>query len=910
MKYYEDKEYWGLDIEGNGLMFTKDEVSKVWIIALENISSGKAYNFHDFPNLIGEEVTYTYTGKSGDKEEAKRVVPTRDGTLLQGAQFVYKLLKKGDKLAIHNGMNYDMPLLHKFFPKFNDLIGLDCPIKPWDWGIDTLLTSRLQHFDRTALSGIKGTHGLAAWGKRLTSEGKPDVKDWSECYPLTIVRCIEDINIQCETFKYLKDEFNHLKLHDIDMTKAVELEHKFAYWSMRQEKFGARIDVDHAKECVEFLKKEIDVLRKQIEPLLPPTVVKPAKVSPMKIKSQIGLTLKPYLKGWIDAYNSECDNPDERLKYRDTMKNGKPVKLFPSKALIEDMLDKSKPMRACSVQVFQTITKSWYTVGIGNKKSHVEMEGSDTYDSILECRNYIKSINNGVTKGYHPIKHTEETTQLYQSVADYFGVEVDSDLVGGYFSKIGFEQSKMSQHAIVKEFLLKNGWIPTDYTLEKIKGTKQDKKAPYTDKTGKWRKGEVYETVYPWKQLNKDTGQMEWVAIDVHYGECYPKTPKITEDSFDTINGGIGELIAKYNTYEHRLKFIQNQGDDTKGLLNILKSNRRIPAGVNTFGTATGRSSQYSWVNAPSESAVFGKETRQLVVAGKGNTLLGIDMNSAQLAIAGYYAGNKKYYDQVCSGDEYVDDADGNKIYIGESGHCANARAFGLISDKMYERALKTQDPDLLHEMGLIRKFSKGGSFATIFGASGVKVARTLKIADKDGEKVKNAFLNKIGLDKVIEYVSNRMKDTDLRVNQYTLDWAKRGSKAFMLQGEGKGNRGYIELSHGYYNYCSQGHKKFNYLDQGTESVAQKLAVIYLGEQITKQKLKAQQVLNVHDEVLVECRESDVEAVKVIMNDMYRVAAEDIYNFHTTQSKWWRDLKFPIDLSSPAVSGKSYYDCH
>ena len=118
---------------------------------------------------------------------------------------------------------------------------------------------------------------------------------------------------------------------------------------------------------------------------------------------------------------------------------------------------------------------------------------------------------------------------------------------------------------------------------------------------------------------------------------------------------GIGRAIADYNTYSHRRRFFQNPSDTTKGLLNNVREDGRISCGVNTFSTATGRSSHSLWVNAPGVGALYGEETRQSIVAPEGRKLVGADMKSAQLSIAAYYANNYDYYMAVAFGEEKKD---------------------------------------------------------------------------------------------------------------------------------------------------------------------------------------------------------------------------------------------------------------
>lgn len=468
---------------------------------------------------------------------------------------------------------------------------------------------------------------------------------------------------------------------------------------------------------------------------------------------------------------------------------------------------------------------------------------------------------NGVAKEYQIKPTAKPTTKLVvatgnygKAVAEWFDIDpkrakTDKPVAGPY-CKIEYSPSKMSQHEVVKDYLLKEcGWKPTEYNYKKEKDGSYARDA----------RGRLIET-----------------------------SPKLTEDSYDSIKGSIGESIAKYNTYSHRRRFLENDKDDEKGLLNMVRDNGRIPCGLNVFGTATGRSSQYVWVNAPSVGTLFGEEVRTTIRAPKGRVLIGADMKSAQLSIAAYYAKNYDYYMAVADGQEEIDDPDniGKKIYLGESGHCVNARAFGLVSDEEWKRAIETQDKELLHHISLQRKLSKGGSFATIFGATGKKVATTLGIPEQQGVEAREKFLAEIGLDDPIERLD-------------------RMTKKYKY-----GQGGYIELPFGYWVWCKSKHKQFNYLDQGTEAACQKVAVNYFEKHVKTRGLDAFKILDVHDEFLVESNPACQQEVGALMCESYKYASDKCFEWHKEHSQWFSDLEFPFNLDGGFKVGETYCDVH
>ena len=228
------------------------------------------------------------------------------------------------------------------------------------------------------------------------------------------------------------------------------------------------------------------------------------------------------------------------------------------------------------------------------------------------------------------------------------------------------------------------------------------------------------------------------------------------------------------------------------------------------------------WVNAAGMGSLYGEEIRKCIIAPKGRKLIGIDMKSAQLAIAAFFAKNWEYYEAVAQGQEVEKDETGKELYVGMSAHCHSARNFGMVSQEEFERAVAEQEEELLHSIALRRGKSKGASFGVIFGCAGALLAKMLGIPEEEGNQKKNNFLQQMGLDGVSEW----------------LDTCRDKYKA--------GRGWYIPLSFGYWVYCKSPHKAINYVIQGTESVAQKLCVNRFEREVVRLGLDAVKVLDYH----------------------------------------------------------------
>ena len=229
-------------------------------------------------------------------------------------------------------------------------------------------------------------------------------------------------------------------------------------------------------------------------------------------------------------------------------------------------------------------------------------------------------------------------------------------------------------------------------------------------------------------------------------------------------------------------------------------------------------------MNLPADGAVFGKEMRQCVVADEGKELVGIDQKSSQLSIAAFVTNNVDYYDAVANGIEMKNEDDGSEIYVGTSAHCVNSRYFNLVTKEEWQRAVETQDPDLIHDIVLRRKKSKGLSFASLFGCGPAKLALMGGFTMSEAKSKLQAFLDNMGLSGVIQF----------------LETCKNKYK--------RGNGFYIPTAFGYWVYCSGMHKAVNYLIQSIEGAVQKRAVIHLDNEIQKRgwRGKVDKILDMH----------------------------------------------------------------
>jgi DNA polymerase I-like protein with 3'-5' exonuclease and polymerase domains len=391
----------------------------------------------------------------------------------------------------------------------------------------------------------------------------------------------------------------------------------------------------------------------------------------------------------------------------------------------------------------------------------------------------------------------------------------------------------MSQHAIVKDYLLSIGWKPTQYNFKK-------------DKDGK---------------LERDAAN-----------QLIKKSPKLTEDSFDSIDGELGKKIASYNTYVHRRRTIKNEKDSSKGWLNLLrKSNDRIPAGAMAWATSTGRAAQTGGlVNVPSVSALYGEPMRRSWICPENKRLVSVDMDSAQIRILANYMGDSEYTQAVTEGMEF----DENHKYVATDAHTLHSIAFGTLPQEMVDEARETQNEDLIKKCSAIRKKGKNGYYCLIFGGGDAKLATTLGLKTAaDGKRIKDSMfkrLPKLGI--LQEKLKKEWRDNEFR----------------------KG--GYIKVAGDTWVWCPSEHKLLNYLLMGSEAALQNEAICWVNMRIKKLGLSGMQLGSFHDELTFEFDLTEEQEGIKIMSEMYGEAS--------------KRLGLDVLVTGTAQSGKAWSTIH
>lgn len=263
------------------------------------------------------------------------------------------------------------------------------------------------------------------------------------------------------------------------------------------------------------------------------------------------------------------------------------------------------------------------------------------------------------------------------------------------------------------------------------------------------------------------------------------------------------------------------KGTYTTALTDVADESDRIHTDFKQALTATGRlsSADPNLQNIPIRTKM-GRELRRFFIAEEGYTLVDADYSQIELRLLAHI-----------SGDYTMTEA----FKDGEDIHRKTASAvFGVPEEAVTEE---------------MRKRAKAVNFGIVYGIGGYSLAKDIGSTVAEASRyIKNYLMNYPDIDR---YLENAVKD------------AERDGYTTTLMGR----RRYIPELHASQAPMRAFGKRvaMNAPIQGSAADIMKLAMINVCRAIEEKGLDARLVMQVHDELIVEARDSDVEAVKVLL---------------------------------------------
>jgi len=196
--------------------------------------------------------------------------------------------------------------------------------------------------------------------------------------------------------------------------------------------------------------------------------------------------------------------------------------------------------------------------------------------------------------------------------------------IKGPFTRLNYDVINIRSSDQVKKYLLSQGWQPTQWNYKK------DGKRFIYDADGK----------------------------------KIPASPRLTEDSFSSVDGEIPRMVARFLLLGHRRGTISNLKDpENKGWLSYIRSDGRIEAQAVPQACNTGRFRHSIIVNVPKadDKVPYGKELRSLFIATSGFSLVGVDAKQLEACTQAHniipFTGGEEYARVLLDGDIHARNA-------------------------------------------------------------------------------------------------------------------------------------------------------------------------------------------------------------------------------------------------------------
>lgn len=283
------------------------------------------------------------------------------------------------------------------------------------------------------------------------------------------------------------------------------------------------------------------------------------------------------------------------------------------------------------------------------------------------------------------------------------------------------------------------------------------------------------------------------------------------------------------------------------GLANYIGEDERIHGKFNQTITATGRisSTEPNLQNIPAR-VELGRAIRKVFLPEEGYTFVDADYSQIELRVLAHLSGDK------------------NLIHAYEMEQDIHARTASEVFDVPIDQVSSIQ-----------RRDAKAVNFGIVYGLSAFGLSQDLKITRKQAQAY---------IDKYFE--------TYPKVKEYLDKEVEKGKKDGFVSTMFQRIRPIPELKSSNFMQRNFGERvAMNSPIQGTAADIIKIAMIRVNMELKKRNLKSRLILQIHDELLIEAFDSEVEEVKEVLTREMMNAA-----------------KLSVPLSIDIHTGNSWYE--
>lgn len=343
----------------------------------------------------------------------------------------------------------------------------------------------------------------------------------------------------------------------------------------------------------------------------------------------------------------------------------------------------------------------------------------------------------------------------------------------------------------------------------------------------------------------KQLGEVLFNKLELPNGKKTKTGWSTNADILEKLRGKfpIADLVLDYRTLT---KLKSTYAD---GLLKVIDPDGRIRTSFQMTVTATGRlsSTEPNLQNIPVRKKQ-GAQIRRMFVAPAGMTLVDADYSQIELRLLAHISGDKTMQDAFLSGEDF---------------HAVTAsHVFGV---------------PLSEVTPAMRSSAKAVNFGIVYGISAFSLAQDIGVSQWEAKAYMDAYMEKYhGVRDYMKAIVEKAKDDGYVSTLF-------------------GRRRYLpELKSSNFNMRSFGERvALNMPIQGTAADVIKIAMVNVYRRLKTEKLKSRLILQVHDELIVECPEEERETVERLLKDEME-----------------RAVTLSVPLTADVSSGKSWAEAH
>ena len=301
---------------------------------------------------------------------------------------------------------------------------------------------------------------------------------------------------------------------------------------------------------------------------------------------------------------------------------------------------------------------------------------------------------------------------------------------------------------------------------------------------------------------------------------------KKTKSGYSTAADVLEPLQWEYPVVKDLLEYrslVKLNSTYVNGLLDVIGEDGRIHSTFNQTETRTGRisSTEPNLQNIPVRTEL-GKEMRRFFVARENWTLVDADYSQIELRVLAHVANDQVMIDAFKSGKDI---------------HRATAaRVFGMPEDMVTSQ---------------MRSSAKAVNFGIVYGMGAFSLSKDIGVSVKEASNYIDEYLKNFSgvrdyMEKVISDAKEKGYAEDIFGRRRYLPELSSSNKMSRAAGERIAR---------------------NMPIQGAAADIIKIAMIKVYNRLRDENLEAKLILQVHDELIVECPESEAEKVKKILEE-------------------------------------------